>query len=233
MDDRTCNRCNERLVRGQAKFCSHACANRYNMQAKAREAKASPPKLCDAEGCGKLARTRTAEMCPMHYHRLYRYGTLERTQALVARGERPPATAPANYPGERFGTLTLVRRTGQGWTCVCDCGQTRWARAGDLNRTRDNSTCGIKANHLSDDVDYSAAHDRVRRQRGPAKQHQCADCGRQADHWSYDHTDTDERTSPTVGVAYSLDIEHYQARCVPCHKRYDLRRINSTLDLAH
>lgn len=230
MDDRTCNRCNRPLVGRQTKFCSHVCANRTHMQAKSQQARDAGHKQCDVDGCGKPARSLTAELCPMHYHRQYRYGTLERTSTLVARGERQTTRPPHNTPGERFGTLTLVRRSGSGWLCQCDCGQTRWTMVGCLNRTGDQSTCGIKANHLSNHVDYAGAHGRVRRTRGPASTHPCIDCGRAAAHWSYDHTDPNERTSQaeqTQGVAYSLDIEHYQARCVPCHKRYDMNRINS------
>lgn len=32
---------------------------------------------CGAEGCTKLARSRSATLCPMHYHRLYRHGSTE------------------------------------------------------------------------------------------------------------------------------------------------------------
>ena len=66
-----------------------------------------------------------------------------------------------------------------------------------------------------------AAHQRVVSRRGSAKTHLCVDCGLPASHWSYDHADPnefkDERGSPTSG-----DPSHYQARCVPCHKRFDL-----------
>jgi 5-methylcytosine-specific restriction endonuclease McrA len=36
-------------------------------------------KLCDVDGCEKPARSGSAAYCKMHYHRMYRYGTLERT----------------------------------------------------------------------------------------------------------------------------------------------------------
>lgn len=235
MSDRTCNRCNRRLVGRQKKFCSQACANRTHMRAYSEAKRTQPWPSCTVADCMKRARSRSAELCPMHYHRLYRYGTLETTKALVERGERPPAQVRTELRGQRFGTLTVLEPDGEYWECQCDCGEKRRTRIGDLNRTGDASTCGIKANHLSDTADYSAAHTRVRNLRGSAADFRCVDCGRQAYHWSYDHADPDERTSRaerTVGVAFSLNPCHYQPRCVPCHKTFDLGRINGTLSPA-
>lgn len=68
--------------------------------------------------------------------------------------------------------------------------------------------------------------------RTPAQTHQCIDCGSQAYHWSYDHDAPDEMYE-TIGkylVAYSPSQEHYAPRCVPCHKRFDLDRIDGTPD---
>lgn len=87
---------------------------------------------------------------------------------------------------------------------------------------------GIKANHLAEFVDYSAAHERVRRLYGPASDHYCIGCGAPAQHWSYDHADPDELISPTLGIAYSLDTDRYQPRCVSCHKTFDLAHLNGT-----
>ena len=71
-----------------------------------------------------------------------------------------------------------------------------------------------------DDVGNSAVHGRVKALRGPARDHECVDCGRQAAHWSYDHADPNEKQSPDG--PYSTNTDHYHARCVPCHKRFDL-----------
>lgn len=157
-------------------------------------------------------------MCPMHSHRVYRRGSVS--------PEREPKWQ--DLTGERYGTLTLVRRTGSRWACVCDCGETRTASTGELNRTGEANTCGKPGKHLSADAEYTAAHERVRRLHGAARNHPCVDCGKSAYHWSYDHSDPDELISRTVHVAYSLDTNHYQARCVPCHKRFDLNHINAT-----
>lgn len=71
-----------------------------------------------------------------------------------------------------------------------------------------------------DAVTYAGAHLRIRAVRGPASEHGCIDCGRPAAHWSYDRSDPHERAGPDG--PYSTDSQHYQPRCVPCHKRFDL-----------
>ena len=229
MQERNCNRCKRPLLPRQKKYCSHACANRDTMKRKSEQAAQKPWRTCSIEGCVKPSRSRIADKCPMHYHREYRYGTIERTTDLIRQGLLPRKGA--DLTGTRHGTLTARRYTEGQWECQCDCGATRRASVGELNRTGEANTCGIKANHLSDDVDYAAAHDRVHRARGKAIAYRCIDCGRQAQHWSYDHADPDERTSTTertFGIAYSLDASHYEPRCVSCHKTFDMARINST-----
>lgn len=73
---------------------------------------------------------------------------------------------------------------------------------------------------LGDGIKYNAAHDRIRVRRGRAVDHPCVDCGRQAMHWSYNHSDPNEQTCE--GLPYSTDANHYSPRCVPCHKAFDL-----------
>ncbi len=199
------------------------------MKRKSECASRAPWNGCAVDRCQKLARSRGADLCPMHYHRQYRYGTLERVTDLVRRGALPRKAV--DLSGARFGTLTASRYQDGRWVCQCDCGAERTASVGELNRTGEANTCGIKANHLSDEVDYTAAHGRVHRAKGKASRYPCVDCKATARHWSYDHADPEERTSQalrTVGIAYSLNIEHYEPRCVSCHKRFDLGRTNGT-----
>lgn len=229
MSERTCNRCNRPLAGRQEKYCSHACANRDNMRRKSQRLAEQPWNICTVDGCEKNARSRSASLCPMHYHRQYRYGTLQRTTDLVQQGVLPRKGT--DITGKRYGTLTALRYEGRAWLCRCDCGATRKASIGELNRAGEANTCGVKANHLSDAVDYAAAHGRVRRARGPASRYSCVDCGRNASHWSYDHADPDERhsTAPrTEGTAFSLKVDHYEPRCVSCHKLFDLGRADGT-----
>lgn len=171
---------------------------------------------CSVPECSEP--TRRGALCYGHYMKQWRYGT----------------TAPEHQPrhvditGQRFGTLTVVRRAGRAWLCRCDCGRERTVSAGDLNRYGDRSTCGHKPAHRANAGTYSTAHMRVRADRGPIRDQVCVDCGEQAQHWSYDHTDPDERIGTSGNspkpVPYSLNPDHYSPRCVPCHKRHDLKR---------
>jgi hypothetical protein len=70
------------------------------------------------------------------------------------------------------------------------------------------------------DAKYRSAHARVARDKGKARHHLCVDCGKQAQHWSYTHTDPEELVSPG-GQSYSLRSEHYEPRCAPCHAIFD------------
>ena len=172
---------------------------------------------CKAPGCNELARSRKADLCAMHYHRVYRHGTL----GIPARHPEKDLT------GRRFGSLVVQSYQGAGsWLCLCDCGACIATRAGALNRGS-AKTCGNRAIHYRRaDVGYPAAHDRVRQGRGSASGHACVDCAGPAAHWSYDHRDPDELLDDGVkygGVKYSANVDHYEPRCVPCHKRFDLR----------
>lgn len=174
---------------------------------------------CSVPECS--APTKRRGYCYSHYMRAWRYGT-------------PTPDFPPKWEdirGERFGSLVVLDRDGVYWVCRCDCGGTTKVRAGDLNRGS-VTTCGDSAtHHRIPVVGYSGAHCRVRRDLGAAADHSCVDCGKQAKHWSYDHKDAAELYDVVTGgyvVAYSLDAEHYEPRCVPCHKRYDLDRINAT-----
>lgn len=72
---------------------------------------------------------------------------------------------------------------------------------------------------------YKAAHNRVKRERGPASGYRCADCGAPANEWSYDGRDENELVDNGRGrpERYSLDTAHYQPRCFSCHRSLDAR----------
>lgn len=67
---------------------------------------------------------------------------------------------------------------------------------------------------------YAALHSRLERQRGSAFGKPSVDCGGFAAEWSYDHSGSMERIDPR-GRRYSLDVQAYAPRCVPCHRRFD------------
>lgn len=79
------------------------------------------------------------------------------------------------------------------------------------------------------DAGYEAAHDRIRKDRGSVRDHDCITCGKTAAQWALNH----ERAKGHIrystekkyaGLPFSLDPTDYDPRCVRCHKRYDLDR---------
>lgn len=176
-------------------------------------------RTCSLSDCDKPLKR--AGYCYGHYMKTWRYGTP--TPKFASRA--------ADLIGQRFGTLVVVDRVEQHWHCVCDCGETRKVATGDLNRTGGSATCGNRTEHYRrDDAGYTAAHERCRSDRGRVNLHDCIGCGRTAQHWSYNHDDPDERQALGLSanpVAYSLKPEHYSPRCVSCHKRFDLDRLDA------
>jgi len=166
-----------------------------------------PDNTCAIEHCEK-PRYQRRIYCSTHAMRIHRYGD---PHWEPSRKWRP-------LEGQRFGRLVVIRRESNGWVCLCDCGAETFTRTNNLT-TGNVVSCGD--HRRQDNAGYTAAHDRVRRDRGRSALMTCVDCGAQAKHWSYDHNDPDERRS-AEGLAYSLDPLHYSPRCVPCHKRMDL-----------
>lgn len=138
----------------------------------------------------------------MHYHRWYRHG-----DPLFTMNGQPKPDCKVDGCLEPADSL--------GW---CKPHYDRWRRCGDPTWVFE----------LRDDVGYTAAHDRVRRRLGRPRNHRCVDCGGQAAHWSYDHSDPKERFFTARGgylIPYSVDPERYRPMCVSCHKRHDLHAL--------
>lgn len=71
-----------------------------------------------------------------------------------------------------------------------------------------------------------AVHQRVNRERGPARRHQCHICGDRADQWAYDRLDLyaligETKSGRGDARPYSLDAKHYIPLCYSCHTRID------------
>lgn len=130
--------------------------------------------------------------------------------------------------GQTFGRLTVkVRDPRPGpvrWLCVCSCGNERSMQSNHL-RSAKYISCGCwRREPRVVVVDYQLAHWRLRKARGQASQHACADCGQQAAEWSYDGLDPDEMLDLRRNrylIRYSTDPKHYDPRCRPCHRAKD------------
>jgi hypothetical protein len=170
-----------------------------------------PPGVCAVDGCEKPTRSSVGPHCEMHYCRLRRTGSLGSKRMFpypeicLAEG----CSGKPNNHGYCAKHATRVKRHGSPHIVIAPS-ERKFRRGPD------------SPGWLSDDVvDYRTVHMRMRRIIGSARTMPCADChGRSAVHWSYDHQDPDERTSPE-GVPYSIKPEHYQPRCGSCHKVYD------------
>lgn len=151
-----------------------------------------PNATCSIAGCPSQAQKRG--WCGKHYLRWHRHGDPHYVRAAVT-GCRVDG---------------CQRKTRSRSIDLCEAHYYRIRRNGTL-RLRD-----MRMPHAR----YRAAHARVDRDRGKAREHACVDCGTQAQHWSYMHTDPNALSSDD-GQPYSLSSEHYAPRCAPCHAAFD------------
>lgn len=184
-----------------------------------REGVDMPKGTCSVEGCERSVKSRG--LCQMHYFRLWRTGTAGEAAPRLVRY----ATKVCSVDG-----CEKVRSSGA-W---CSMHEARVRRHGDpefVKSLADRELPHGADHHMwkADDVGYHAAHARVRRRRGRASEHLCVDCGAPAQQWSYDHGDPNESTEEMGGFAvpFSADVDHYEPRCIPCHKAFDLAVIAS------
>lgn len=110
---------------------------------------------------------------------------------------------------------------------VTDCGRIEyartWCRMHYKRVLKHGDLAERKRRWSGDAVTYSGMHRRVASRRGPARDHDCINCGNPAQEWAYDHQDPKERRGTSNGqeVYFSLDPAHYEPRCVPCHRAFD------------
>lgn len=149
-------------------------------------------KQCHIDGCDKPQEKRG--WCGKHYLRWYKYGDPEK---LLPRYTHCREAGCDNAPRS---TLTPL----------CEM---------HYYRIRRNGTTELR-DMRRPDAKYRSAHSRIARDRGKARNYLCVDCGAQAHHWSYMHTDPDELVSDT-GQPYSLSPDHYEPRCASCHAIFD------------
>lgn len=168
--------------------------------------------VCDAPGCE--SQDVTKGLCELHYSRMKRTGGLETTRA------------------RRICSVDGCDSfcSGRGW---CRKHYMRAKRRGwDLNAPlRNTHGSGPESRGWKgDDVGYASSHSRVRRLRGSARDLQCIICGQPAAHWAYDHLDVNEKVDVSrkyEGLVFSVDPDHYQPMCVPCHADFDAKSLTN------
>lgn len=152
----------------------------------------------------------------MHYSRMRRRGSPEATVI------RKPTTGQCPVGGcDQM----------QSYNGMCKLHASRMARHGDPlkyipHRERRLPRGAANPKWTGDNVTYYGMHQRLADAKGRASDHPCADCGSPARQWSYDHADPNEHMSD-LG-AYSVSVDHYVSRCIPCHKKFDLSIVAAT-----
>lgn len=60
-------------------------------------------------------------------------------------------------------------------------------------------------------------HDSLRKERGPASNHLCVDCGKPAHEWSWDNGSLEDYGTKAFGESF----DEYSPRCRSCHRKKD------------
>jgi hypothetical protein len=166
------------------------------------------PSICLVADCG--GQPFGHGWCQKHYARWRNTG-----DPLGIR--RTPA---ANQPCAIEGCDRTARS--RGW---CKMHHHRWMRTGNPLTVRPIGYTPPGPTHPSwqgDNITYLRAHRRLDRIKGRASIHACIDCGGPAAEWSYDHKDPDQKIGTGLSpYAYSVKPEHYQPRCIRCHRAFD------------
>lgn len=185
-----------------------------------RRAEMDSTRRCSVEGCDRRGQCAVglAWLCAKHYARWKRHGD----PTVTTRRYSPP------NPDKRTCAADGCRSLEDGACGYCKMHYTRIRRHGSPHVViavpdRDTHRDERHERWTGDQATYSAMHQRVAKKLGRAASRECVDCGRRASHWSYDRLDPDERVGRDG--PYSVRIQHYVPRCVPCHKAFDLRAI--------
>lgn len=175
---------------------------------------------CSVKGCEKPIKSKG--MCQMHYFRMWRHGT------LVPKVEHRPG-------GRGICTVTGCGKPDSGHHGLCGKHFSRLKRNGGPEILRGGPKIYKGPEHVSwqgDNVQYGGIHCRLRSHRGLASSHACVDCGKPAQQWAYDHKDPNEliqQDGKCQGLPYSTNLEHYEPKCISCHRLSDLKFLGKSI----
>jgi hypothetical protein len=177
--------------------------------------------VCTVDGCSSNPRTQRTPLCEKHYYRLRRTGSTA-DPAPRQKVEKPKREPRPPQP------VRICAVEGCDRSCYhkkdhCRMHYLRLLRRGDVNFTYNLDRVRY---WTGSDCTYQAAHQRVRKALGRASDQSCVDCGARARHWSYNHGDPNGLFEEGLGP-YSSDPKWYEARCVRCHKKFDLARLRT------
>ncbi|VEW13521.1 Uncharacterised protein [Brevibacterium casei] len=172
--------------------------------------------LCEVAGCSRSPELLAAglQVCRGHWGRHHSTGEFGTPWFKVSRKSRGECAvdgcAEEDAGPTGYCSKHLARQKRHGDPSVrIDYKDRRWAR-GEENH-----------NWTGSDATYDAVHQRLRTRLGPARNRKCVDCGASAAQWSYNRSGGDLEKESKFGP-YSTNLDDYVARCVPCHKKFDL-----------
>lgn len=163
-------------------------------------------RTCSIEDCDRKHNARG--LCITHYSRWRLTGSARPDDPVQPRGLHTSCVADG------------CDRTDLAAFGLCVKHWNRQRKSGTLDDPPPKATGANDPGWKGDNVVYRSLHTRLTRERGHAASHQCVDCGDQANDWSYDNADPDEKVSPE-GMAYSTDLSRYAPRCRRCHLTFD------------
>lgn len=135
----------------------------------------------------------------------------------------------------RICSVDGCEKTAKRGSWMCSMHLARIARHGDphivIPHAERNFPRGPESHAWNAEGSYSAVHQRLRYQRGPARNQICVDCQGPARQWSLNGRRHDDPFSEGEGP-YSTDLSRYVPRCVPCHKRHDLAELARLAEVA-
>lgn len=169
-------------------------------------------RTCSVDGCKRPARSNQADWCNTHYFRWYRTGDVGEAEiAPYRRGPRPCAVQECE---------TVIPNG-----TYCAKHQARLDRNGNPLALKPNPPSGPRNGWWKgDDIGYGAAHDRIRRSRGPADH--CVLCHTKKGpyEWALNKDSPRVRICDTTDLPFSPDPNDYASLCASCHRTYDLMK---------
>lgn len=168
---------------------------------------------CGVEGCSRVAAMKAEGVlvCEGHWHRHNKTGSFGTPEIRTIRKSRSKCVI-EGCSNEDCGLHGL-----------CKLHYSRSRRTGDPTKLKGREHLVGENSPLwtGDEVTYDALHQRLRRHRGKASLNKCIDCGSPAFEWSYSGcADPSSRRVDRDGE-YSVSMQDYEPRCVPCHRRKD------------